>query len=217
MLKGCSAVLARVADARTTQDVDLLRQLDDLESAYAELITAANRGVDDHLRFEAVQRVPGGQGQDQPAVEGCRVIFDAYCGITKLNPVKVDLVVGPVMTSAPEEVAQSVFEIEGMSPIRMQLYPVVDHVADKVCATQARYGSSGGRSSRVRDLVDLVVLARSQNIDGDSLSVALRSEWAMRELEGSLIFDPPSDWENQYPPMARRVQACGEYTTFESA
>ncbi|MDI2036851.1 hypothetical protein PJL15_03989 [Paenarthrobacter nitroguajacolicus] len=217
MLKGGNAVLARVSDARTTQDVDLLRQLVDLDAAYQDLIAAAKADLKDHFRFEPVKKTTAGQGGDQPAVEGVRVVFDAYCGSQKVHSVKVDLVVGSIMTADPEESFRSVLEIDGLDSPRMLLYPVVDHIADKLCATQARYGSANKRSSRVRDLIDLVVFARSQDIYGAPLSFAISSEWAVRKLEGDPTFDPPLEWRDQYPLLAREVPACGEYTTFESA
>ncbi|WP_245580373.1 nucleotidyl transferase AbiEii/AbiGii toxin family protein [Arthrobacter castelli] len=171
----------------------------------------------DHLRFEPARGADGGQGADQPGVDGRRVVFDTYCGVKKLPPVKVDLVVGSLMTTSPEELSSSVFDFDGVEPVRMKLYPVVDHIADKVCATQARYGSDGSQSSRVRDLVDLVVFARTQNLDGSALTIALEQEWAARRLEGSLAFKPPSSWATQYPSLARGVRACDGFTTFDSA
>ncbi|BCW64760.1 nucleotidyl transferase AbiEii/AbiGii toxin family protein [Arthrobacter sp. StoSoilB22] len=217
VLKGGNAVLARVSDARTTQDVDLLRQLVDLDVAYNELIAAAKVDLEDHFRFEPVKKTTAGHGGDQPAVEGVRVVFDAYCGSRKVQSVKVDLVVGSIMTADPEESSKPVLEIEGLESPKMLLYPIVDHIADKLCATQARYGSANNRSSRVRDLVDLVVFARTQDIYLAPLSVAISSEWAVRKLEGSPSFDPPLDWQGQYSSVARDVPACGEFTTFESA
>ena len=212
VLKGGNAVLARVSDARTTQDVDLLAQLGDLDVAYEELIKAAKVDLEDHFRFEPVKKIIAGQGGDQPAIEGVRVVFDAYCGSKRVQSVKVDLVVGSIMTADPEESYKPVLEIEGLESPKMLLYPVVDHIADKLCATQARYGSANNRSSRVRDLVDLVVFARTQDINGAPLSAAISSEWAVRKLEGTPSFDPPLDWRGQYPSLAREVPACGEYT-----
>lgn len=217
VLKGGNAVLARVSDARTTQDVDLLRQLGDLDVAYSELISAAKVDLEDHFRFEPVKKTTAGQGGDQPAVEGVRVVFDAYCGSKKVQSVKVDLVVGSIMTADPEESYKPVLEIEGLESPKMLLYPVVDHIADKLCATQSRYGSENNRSSRVRDLVDLVVFARTQDIYGAALFDAISSEWAERKLAGNPSFDPPLEWRSQYSSLARAVPACGEYTTFESA
>lgn len=217
VLKGGNAVLARVSDARTTQDVDLLRRLGDLDVAYSELLAAAKVDLEDHFRFEPVKKTTAGQGGDQPTVEGVRVVFDAYCGSKKVQSVKVDLVVGSIMTTDPEEGFRPVLEIEGLESPKMLLYPVVDHIADKLCATQARYGSANNRSSRVRDLVDLVVFARTQDIHGAPLSLAISSEWAVRKLDGTPSFDPPLDWQSQYSSVASEVPACGEYTSFESA
>jgi len=100
----------------------------------------------------------------------------------------------------------------------MRLYPVVDHIADNLCATQATYGDAGTqRSSRVRDLVDLVVLGRTQDIDGDELIAAISAEWAHRSLPGRPVFAPPPLWKSQYPRVARTVGACEGITTFPGA
>ena len=100
----------------------------------------------------------------------------------------------------------------------MRLYPVVDHIADKLCATQATYGDDGTQpSSRVRDLVDLVVFGRTQDVDGDELIVAIRAEWAHRSLPGQPVFAPPPLWDSQYSRVARPVGACEGMTTFPTA
>lgn len=85
-----------------------------------------------------------------------------------------------MMTTAPEVKVDPVLDLRGISAAPIRLYPVVDHIADKVCATQATYGDDGTRpSSRVRDLV---VFGRTQDVDGDELIVAMRAEWAHRSL-----------------------------------
>ncbi len=70
------------------------------------------------------------------------------------------------MTTDPEPYDDPVLELPGLATPPIRLYPVVDHIADKLCATQATYGTNNDLpSSRVRDLVDLVVFARSQDVD----------------------------------------------------
>ncbi len=103
--------------------------------AYNELLAAAKVDLEDYFRFEPVKKITAGQGGDQPAVEGVRVVFDAYCGSKKVHLVKVDLVVGSILTADPEENYKPVLEIEGLKSPKILLYPVVDHVADKLCAT----------------------------------------------------------------------------------
>jgi len=44
-------------------------------------------------------------------------------------------------------------------------YPLVDHVADKVVATFQRYGDQQSVSTRFKDLVDLVTIARGASVD----------------------------------------------------
>lgn len=95
---------------------------------------------------------------------------------------------------------------------------MVDHIADKVCATQASYGTHGDRaSSRVRDLVDLVVFARSQDVDGSALITAVRGEWVHRGLPREPVFAPPLAWERLYPPLARKVPAVAGVRSFADA
>src|SRR5665647_2622978 len=85
-------------------------------------------------------------------------------------------------------------------------------------ATQSTYGAARDRpSSRVRDLVDLVVFARSQDVDGDALINAIRAEWNHQGLAGDPLFDPPVHWRRLYPPLARTVRKCEGLTTFPSA
>ena len=72
-----------------------------------------------------------------------------------------------------------------------QAYPLVDHVADKVCATMQRYGSRP--SSREKDLVDIVVLATTHDVGGAALSRAITAEMRRRRLNHFDQFVVPSE------------------------
>ncbi len=152
-------------------------------------------------------------------MDGYRVHVDAYCGAVKRHTFGVDLVTGSLMTTAPDvQTPAPALNLRGLIPPTLRLYPVVDHIADKMCATQSTYGAAGDRpSSRVRDFVDLVVFARSQNVDGDPLIKAIRAEWTHQGLPGHPLFDPPAHWGRLYPPLARTVRTCEGLTTFPSA
>lgn len=153
----------------------------------------------------------------QPDVEGCKVSIDAYCGVTRRERFSVDLVTGSLMTSEPDFQTRSSL-VPSVPPAQVRLYPVVDHIADKLCATQSTYGTDNDQpSSRVRDLVDLVVFARTQRIDGAKLVQAVTAEWAHRGLPGAPFFAPPPHWSRLYPTEARRVPACGDILQFTGA
>jgi hypothetical protein len=81
-----------------------------------------------------------------------------------------------------------------------RVYPLVDHVADKVAATYERHGASENPSTRYRDLVDLVAIATGASIDAQSQSNALRSEFERRNLVPPKTFDVPDRglWERGY-------------------
>lgn len=218
VLKGGTAVLARVHDARTTKDVDLLNEELDLERAIEALRAAAALDLHDHFRFVVtkVERSLGAAGQ--PELDGCRVNLDAYCGTAKKGSFGVDLVTGSLMTTAPELHTDPVLDLRGVPAPTVRLYPVVDHVADKLCATQATYGAAGDLpSSRVRDLVDLVVFARTQDVDGAALIAAIAGEWTHRALPGDPRFAPPPGWERLFPALARKVPAVADLTAYADA
>lgn len=63
----------------------------------------------------------------------------------------------------------------------------------------------------------LVVFARSQDIDGDSLVGAIRAEWVHRRLDGHPELAPPANWDRLYPPLARKVRTCKGLTTYAAA
>ncbi|WP_420853342.1 nucleotidyl transferase AbiEii/AbiGii toxin family protein [Ruania rhizosphaerae] len=98
------------------------------------------------------------------------------------------------------------------TPVAVTAHPVVDHIADKVAATESTYG--GHPSGRVRDLVDLVVIAQTHQIDGTALHAAIESERRHRELPYREAFVAPAGWARTYPREARRTVLCADYSTF---
>jgi hypothetical protein len=219
VLKGGTAVLARVNDARTTKDVDRLGELDNIDVALGRLRSAAGVDLGDHFRFIITGHERTVVGTGQPHVDGYRVHVDAYCGAVKRHTFGVDLVTGSLLTTVPDvQTPTPALNLRGLIPPTLRLYPVVDHIADKLCATQSTYSAAGDRpSSRVRDLVDLVVFARSQDVDGDALINAIRAKWTHQGLTGDPLFDPPVHWGRLYPPLARTVRKCEGLTTFPPA
>lgn len=96
-----------------------------------------------------------------------------------------------------------------------RLYPVVDQIADKVCATVATY--NGRPSSREKDLVDLVVLATTQEVSGRALHAAIIHEARLRQMEPISRFTVPTTWGIAYVKMAKSVPYCSSYMSVEAA
>ncbi|WP_308199962.1 nucleotidyl transferase AbiEii/AbiGii toxin family protein [Actinotalea sp. C106] len=215
VLKGGTASLMRIPDARTTNDVDLLAQADDLEAAVVELRRALEVDLGDHFHFRVTGTEPNVGGEGQPHVRGVRVKVQAYCGTRAANPLfGIDIVTGSLMTAEPDEIVDGALEVRGIDPPRVRVYPVVDHIADKLCATMTQYRTAD--SGRTKDLVDLVVFACKEQVDGSALTLAIHAEWGHRNLPGTARFAPPSSWAAIYPALARKTPAC-EVTSWAGA
>ncbi|GAA1853921.1 hypothetical protein GCM10009836_37480 [Pseudonocardia ailaonensis] len=218
VLKGGTALLARVRTARHSRDIDLLRERGTLDSALDELERAAAVDLRDHLRF-----VPGASSRaeerpGQPGTELAKVKIDAYAGVRLVSEFVVDIVLNAVITGDPESrQPEPTIELAGIESPAYLIYPVADHVADKLCATFELYGHARLPSSRVRDLVDLVVIARTQHVDAGALRVAIDAERVHRALPEIGQWGCPDGWVTSYAKVARDVVECSDHRSFSSA
>ena len=131
----------------------------------------------------------------------------------------VDVVVGPGPVGTPE-VVEPANRLHLRRPLvthPYRLFPVADQIADKVCATMSTDYGAGKRSSRVKDLVDLVVLAHSQSVDLAELRTAIATKQAISGIEPSDHFDIPADWSRTYPATAKGVPSAQAYTAESAA
>lgn len=183
LLKGGTGVLARVASGRRTTDVDLFRANNTLDGALAELIRLASIDLGDFFRFVYTKHESVVGGDQQTYTEGYGVGFDVYIGADKKEPLHVDLVVGVIVTyEVTVTPPANRLDLPRLPSNDYRLYPIVDQVADKVCATMADY--NGRPSTREKDLVDLMV---------DDLPKA----WTAAEAAGTEV--DAKYWSGFYP------------------
>jgi hypothetical protein len=209
LLKGGTGMLARVPSTRATRDIDLYREGYGLDEAVADLRRLADRDLSDHFRFVYVghRAIVGGEGQ--PYTDGYRVDFDTYIGAQTKGRISVDLATGAGLTAEPTVTAPaSALDLPRLIRFDYRLYPAVDQIADKVCATMHRYGDRP--SSREKDLIDLVVLAVTHDIDGSALTTAIATETRRRRMAPIERFVVPAEWGPAYSKMARTVPYCAD-------
>ena len=219
VLKGGNALMSREPTAaRASLDLDLATRQpsEHLTFLLNRFEAAAALDLGDHFRFVVVRRREH-VGDTQPRVAGYQLTLDAYCGTKQINTVRIDLVTGTLITATPTPVTRLSLAIDGLDPVVVTVYPIADHIADKLCVTAETHGSTGLSSTRVRDLVDLVVIANTQTVDADELIRAISLEWSYRGLPGAPMFNPPSNWTSQYPRLAHTTPGCVNHSTFESA
>jgi Nucleotidyl transferase AbiEii toxin, Type IV TA system len=209
VLKGATAMLARLGpESRHTLDVDLYRSAGTLDEAEDALRAASSLDLGDYFRFEVAP------GRPLAGPEATRQFtVTAYLGATVFASFPVDLVTDLNMTAQPDVIGPLVdVDIPGITTARYRVYPVVDHIADKVCAIHERHGRQDATplpSTRYRDLADLSTFARTAVVEAEELAVALRSETERRGLTLPHKVAVPADggWRAGYLRVARGVPA----------
>jgi hypothetical protein len=203
ILKGATALLARGIGVRHTIDLDVYRDVS-RQQAERDLRVAATLDAGDWFEFEL--------GPSRPTVQrdvGARIPVIARLGANEWARFHVDLVGDAVaMTGAPDEVPPlTPVALPGLERPGYRAYPVVDHIADKVCAILDRYGESRRPSTRYKDLLDLISLITTLSVDAEEQGHALHSEAARRGIALPSQFDVPDRelWRRGYAAEAKRA------------
>jgi hypothetical protein len=194
IFKGATALLARDLGVRGSLDVDVYRAVAQ-NVAEADLRRAAEIDLGDWFLFTVGAAAPIGNNS-------LRFPVVAIMGTTTWVEFHVDLSGTDLRLTGRLEDVPAIARglIPSVEQRGYRVYPLVDHVADKVAATYERHGASENPSTRYRDLVDLVAIATGASIDAQSQSNALRSEFERRNLVLPKTFDVPDRglWERGY-------------------
>ncbi|MBO0855721.1 MAG: nucleotidyl transferase AbiEii/AbiGii toxin family protein [Nocardia sp.] len=222
LLKGGMSMLARVPRSRTTKDMDLAAlQAGDLAEAERSLSALVAADLGDHLTFRLTRSEPTGFGDNQPGVATRRLVYACLDIHTdrQIDAMTVDVVVGPIPVGRPEviEPANRLHLRRPLVTHPYRLYPTADQIADKVCATMDANYPGGKRSSRVKDLVDLVVLAHTQSVHLHELRRAITAKQSLGGIEPFGHFEIPTDWIRTYAGTARGVPIAMSFTATTAA
>lgn len=204
VLKGALALDFRLGErTRTTKDMDLVRG-DDEEAATADLLAAQEMDLGDHFVF-AVEKV----GRITEAEEGGAIRFRARAELAGrlFDEVIVDVAFSDPLGWDPELLSgPDLLGFAGLDPAMVPVIPLDQQVAEKVHAYTRSY--RGGRpSSRVKDLVDLVLIQESTRLDAERLREALVRTFAARDRQAlpESLPPPPAAWATPYRKLAEQV------------
>ncbi|WP_279796860.1 nucleotidyl transferase AbiEii/AbiGii toxin family protein [Rothia dentocariosa] len=206
-LKGGNALIWRDPAARATRDLDLYyRDSQNIQEAIKIFMDSVEYNpqsvppLDVHMRVE-LNRQPHQEGERE--AQALRVFITSLQG-KRLGQVSIDLVVGCCVTGIHEvrgnKSLADIFDVDINDLPEVNLYPIVDHIADKVSATMQSY-SDNRPSSRVKDLVDIIILSRQgavSNIQFVDLFRAIESERQQRNINPYYHgFVVPENWTEQ--------------------
>jgi hypothetical protein len=195
VLKGGLALQLRMGErSRTTKDIDLL-DLTQHEDIHYVLRTAGKLDMEDWFSFEVTKPVklpPDDFG-------GTRFLLKALLNGRTFEEFHIDVGIGdPIIEPVEYLKTPALLEFAEIQPTIVPCYPITQQIAEKVHA-YTRFHPSG-KGSRVKDLVDILLLAELGEIDGKLLWEALRATFENRKTHPipNILPDAPADWITPY-------------------
>lgn len=216
VLKGGLALQFRLRErARTTQDIDLLlRHRLSADDVHRALVAAALLDLGDWFIFEVARSTHPGDLRFpvQGLLDGR--LFEAF---------HVDVGMGdPLIEPADMVTAPPLLEFAGILPTTVPTYPLSQQIAEKVHAFTRLYVS--GESSRVRDWVDILLMAHWEGLQAGTLRRALQATFEERGTHAlpRQLPVPSAAWSRpfrrlceqtglDYPSLDDAAQAMGRF------
>lgn len=202
VLKGGLALQLRLGDrARTTRDMDMLAFSQRQEVTEA-LRAAGALDLGDWFSFEVSEPT------SSPAAGwgGIRHAVQSLLDGRTFEQFHVDVGLGdPVVDEIEYLATPDLLVFAGLQPVQVPCYPVTQQIAEKLHAyTRPR---KSGESSRVKDFVDMLLLAGFEEIDGARLFDAIQATFDARNTHPIPVAlpAPPAGWQGEFVAAARAV------------
>jgi hypothetical protein len=210
VLKGALALDFRLSvPTRTTKDIDLGRG-DDEEAAIEDITAAQQLFLDDFFNFVATRTAPF-EGQDE--FSAIRFHVRAELATRTFEQFVLDIGLTDPISWTPDMVQTSgLLAFADIEPISVPAVPIPQHLAEKVHAFTRSYGQDAERSTRPKDLVDILLISTSEEVDAAALREALDRTFAARHRQQLPERLPlaPRGWAVPYRRLAAEVEVEAE-------
>ncbi len=205
VLKGGMALEVRLHDdARLTKDMDLglrdeIASSVDLHERLVDALTADPDGDD----FELAVEEPSPLQEDGGGHLTWRGRVDANLAGKLFGRIQVDISPRAHELDSTERMAlPNSLDFAGVPATVIEIVDVHRHAAEKLHAICREYGER--ENSRVRDLVDVVLLIEHQMLAAETVAVAARRVWGERDRVDPPKRVPPlhESWHDRYEQIA---------------
>jgi hypothetical protein len=202
VLKGGVSLQLRLGErARTTKDVDVLWRRDPGQ-LHERLASAANQDPNDWFAFQVAR--PTRATDTEPTT--LRFQIQSLLDSRAFEQFSLDVGLEDRLTGEIDAFPMpSLLSFAGFEPTLVPCYPVVQLLAEKLHAYTFTYAS--GPSSRVKDLVDIMLLAEMTNPTSGQLRSSISTifvDRATHSLPPELPV-PPASWRVPFRTMALEV------------
>jgi hypothetical protein len=189
---------------RTTKDIDLGRA-DDEGAATEHLNAATGVALGDFFDFE-VRRTPA---LDAAAgFHAVRYTVRADLAGRRFEQFPVDIALSELSPIQAEPLfGANSLEFADVAALQLPVVSLEQHVAEKLHAYTGSFGHDERESTRIKDLVDLVLIGELAEIDAKRLRHALATTFEQRARQPlpNAMPLPPSSWARPYAVLAREV------------
>jgi len=200
ILKGGYALQLRNPQARTTQDIDLLVKDIPPKIMSESLVTALHQSMPDYFAFYAEQTNPV---NTQPKLY--RFLVTARLAGREFERFHIDIgTQDPVVESPEPLIPPDLLSFAGLSSAPILCYAISQHIAEKIHAIVVTRQTP---SSRVKDMVDILLLAQIQKpLVITQLRGALEQIFTARNTPMPDHFDHiPAMWQQAYEQLDRAL------------
>ncbi|MCD4754056.1 MAG: nucleotidyl transferase AbiEii/AbiGii toxin family protein [Anaerolineaceae bacterium] len=202
VVKGGFALQLRIGEkARTTRDIDLLMLAGEREMSY-HLRRASTLDQNDWFLFE----ISDGIRSEADDIVVLRYNAHALLDGRTFERFHIDIGVGDLLLESPEYLeTPTLLSFAGIEPTLIPCYPISQQIAEKFHAFTRTHES--GSSSRVKDLVDMLLLAEMEKFSSLKLQKSLRATFQTRSSQPMplKVPSPPKNWNPSFRRMANEV------------
>jgi len=202
VVKGGFALQLRLgASARTTKDIDLL-VTGETQEIYPHLRDAGAKDLGDWFAFEVMNTIHS----DVDDIGGLRYRIHSLLDGRTFERFHIDIGIGdPLLAPVEYLETPALLTFAGIEPTIVPCYPITQQIAEKYHAFTRPHVS--GVSSRVKDFVDMLLLAEMGKLDSISLRKAIQvtfDDCKTHELPVK-VPQPSKDWSLPFQKMAIEV------------
>ena len=202
VVKGGFALQLRLGTrARTTKDIDLL-VIGEVQEIYPHLRGAGAIDLGDWFTFEVSDTIHS----DIYDIGGLRYRLYSLLDGRTFERFHIDIGIGdPLLAPVEYLETPALLAFAGIEPTIVPCYPITQQIAEKYHAFTRPHVS--GVSSRVKDFVDMLLLAEMGELDSLSLRQAIRVTFDHRKTHELPIRVPPpsKDWSRPFLKMVNEV------------
>jgi Nucleotidyl transferase AbiEii toxin, Type IV TA system len=203
VLKGGLALELRLDElSRSTKDIDVDWSLGE-DDATERLLDAADLDIGDMFEFRLQRADPDEELEDG----GQRWRATALLDGREFERILIDVTLAAEPIFEPDTLMSfGLLAFAGLDQVQVRTLAIEQHLAEKVHAYTRTYADEQP-SSRVKDLIDIDVIAATTPVDSDRLRTALDTIFAERATHPvpSNLPPPPQNWARTWSKLATNL------------